>query len=114
MEDKELDYVNEYIEKKKELDSLKDIVENLKGVILSDDTLRNDPRLTITKGREVIEITDACYEKLSSIGVSTTVREERKKTINEFDVDIQFAILSNEANYIKRKYADVLKVKKVK
>lgn len=106
------DIVQEYIDLKAEIKEKNEQMRALETLILEDH--RDDDRITITKGREKIEIHADVYENLKSVGVPTTVTEKRNKALDEFDVDIQKMILDNPDNYTKKVSKESVRVKKQK
>lgn len=105
------DVVARYIELKEEEKERKKELDALKTVILEEH--REDERIKIVKGREIININADTYENLESINIPTKVTEERYKTIDEFDVDVQQMILDDEKNYTKKEYSESIRIVKI-
>lgn len=90
------DIVGRYIEVKQDIKAKETEMAALELLVLSEH--RDDPRIKIVAGRKSITLTEAGYEIIRMLGVTTTVTETRNKKLEEFDVEIQESIVQNPDN----------------
>ena len=98
----ETDIVGVFIETKKAIKELEEKLAALEVVLFNNPELVEDPRIKISAPRKTILITDECYDLLSKVGEETFVVEQRRKKLEEFDIDTQKIILGNPKNYIEK------------
>lgn len=91
------DIIQEYIEYKNKSKEFEEKYRALEVIILNDAKLREDNRIQIRKGKTTIILKDKAYEMLEMLGIETTKTE--LKTFNDFEKDIQEAILKNQDYY---------------
>lgn len=91
------DIIQEYIEYKNKSKEYEEKYRALEVIILNDEKLRKDNRIQIRKGKTTITLKDKAYEMLEMLGIETTKTE--LKTFNDFEKDIQEAILKNQDYY---------------
>lgn len=91
------DIIQEYIEYKNKSKEYEEKYRALEVIILNDAKLRKDNRIQIRKGKTTITLKDKAYEMLEMLGIETTKTE--LKTFNDFEEDIQEAILKNQDYY---------------
>lgn len=108
--DSQQDVVGAYIQLKEIESHNKERLSALETLILAN--FRNDKRITIVAPRKTIIVKDEVYENLESVGISTTVVEERRKKLEEFDIEIQNSILNNEENYTLKLSKESIRIKK--
>jgi hypothetical protein len=105
------DLIEEFIKIKKASKELEEKLSAFETLIFSNPTLKNDERIKVVAGRKSIVINESCYENLEKLGIETDVVEKRKKKLDEFDIDVQNAILNNKENYVEKTSKESIRIK---
>lgn len=108
--------VSEYISLKEDSKVISEKIDALAVVIMNDDDLRKDERITIVTKVSAKVIKESTYEKLSDLGEQINITETitRRKKFEEFDIDVQNALLQSEENFEESKKTEYIKIKPVK
>ena len=107
----QIDLVAELIKLKRESKNIEERIGALETLVFSTPSLKQDDRIKIVAGRKTITLTDQCYESLKVAGVETEVVETRKKKLDEFDIEVQNAILKNKENYVEKITKESIRIK---
>jgi hypothetical protein len=103
------DIVAQWIELKKQSKEVEEKLKALELLVLTE--FRDDPRIKVVAGRKTVSITEEAYEKLESIGIQTKVVEQRRKDLEEFDIEVQTILLNNKNNYTEKISKESLRIK---
>lgn len=112
MEINSKDLVGEFVRLKNYEKELKEKISAIQTLLLIDDETENDDRVKVVRGKKTYVLTERAYERLEMVGERTEIVETRKKTYEEFDVEIQKEIIKNEENFTTTKRADYILVAK--
>ena len=107
----QIDLVAELIKLKRESKNIEERIGALETLVFSNPSLKQDDRIKVVAGRKTITLTDQCYESLKVAGVETEVVETRKKKLDEFDIEVQNAILKNKENYVEKITKESIRIK---
>jgi hypothetical protein len=103
------DVVARYIELKEQKKNVEEQLSALELIIF--ESHRDDPRIKVVSSRKTITLRKETYELLDKIGIETTVSETRLKVIDEFDINTQKMLLSNEDNFDVKFSKESIRVK---